>query len=82
MNIFDKIFGKKKLPNFNDHGENIVASIAKCKHLYKKLVILAHPDKHPEKTELAEEITKAINMARYNYAELLKLENRIETELR
>lgn len=61
--------------------ENIVASIAKCKALHQRLIILAHPDRHPNNKELAEELTKLLNRERYNYSELLKLQVRIESEL-
>jgi curved DNA-binding protein CbpA len=55
--------------------------MAKCKSLYKKLAILAHPDKNPNKSELAQEITMSLNENRYNYAKLKELEKRITKDL-
>ena len=60
---------------------NIVESIAGAKSLHKELVLKSHPDKHPDKEELAKEITNLVNENRYNYRELLKLKGRIENEL-
>ena len=65
------LFSKKE---YKDESLNVVASIGKAKSIYKDLIIKAHPDKHPNLTEL-------INKNRYNYSELLKIKKRIETEL-
>lgn len=75
-----RIFKLKKKTNMVA-CENIVASMAKCKVLHRHLVILAHPDRHPNNRELAEELTQLLNRERYNYYELLKLKVRIESEL-
>ena len=60
---------------------NIVESIASAKSLHKELILKSHPDKHPDKEELAKEIADLVNENRYNYRELLKLKERIENEL-
>lgn len=60
---------------------NIVQSMARCKKLYKKLSIVAHPDKHPNNSELATKIMNEINANRFNYSELVKLEKKIQEEL-
>lgn len=60
---------------------NIVQSIAKAKALYKELIAKAHPDRNVSKAELAKILTEEINNNRYNYRELLKLKQRVETEL-
>ena len=52
-----------------------------AKSLYKKLIALAHPDKHPNKKEIAEDITMQINESRYNYKKLSQLESIIKKEL-
>lgn len=65
----------------NKEITNIVNSISKAKQLYKSLIIQAHPDKHPDKKELAQKITSLINENRYNYDALVKLKNTIEREL-
>lgn len=72
------LFSKKE---YKDESLNVVASIGKAKYLYKDLIIKAHPDKHPNHSELATTLTELINKNRYNYSELLKIKNRIETEL-
>jgi curved DNA-binding protein CbpA len=67
--------------DYKDESLNVVASIGKAKSLYKDLIVKAHPDKHPNQSELATTLTELINKNRYNYSELLKIKNRIETEL-
>lgn len=66
---------KNKLnKDLNDETFNIVESIVKSKNLYKKLIVLTHPDKHPQNINLATELSELVNKNRYNYRELLKLE--------
>lgn len=60
---------------------NVVQSIVMAKELHKRLAILAHPDKHPQNVDLATELMKLVNYHRFNYSELLSLENRIKQEL-
>lgn len=72
------LFSKKE---YKDESLNVVASIGKAKSIYKDLIIKAHPDKHPNQSELATTLTELINENRYNYSELLKIKKRIETEL-
>ena len=60
---------------------NIVSGMANAKKLHKSLVVLAHPDRNPDKQELAEELTQLLNKNKYNYNELVRLEQRIKTEL-
>lgn len=73
-----KLFSKL---DYKDESLNVVASIGKAKSLYKELIVKAHPDKHPNQSELATTLTELINKNRYNYSELLKIKNRIESEL-
>lgn len=61
---------------------NIVNSIAKAKKLHKKLILYAHPDRHPNNQELATRLSKQINENRFDYNELLKLQDRINKELK
>ncbi len=78
---------KRMIHSFNGRKErvsesnNVVESIAKSKILYKELIRKAHPDKHPQKENLAKEITELLNNNRYNYRELLILKEKIENEL-
>ena len=60
---------------------NVVESIARAKSLHKELIRKAHPDKNPMKVERAKELSELININRYNYQELLKLKDLIESEL-
>lgn len=76
-----KKIDKSLLPQ-EDETANIVASMSKSHKLYKKLVLLAHPDRNPGKTEIAHEIMEQINIYRYNYRELSKLEQRVNNELK
>lgn len=76
--IIQSFSGRKERLN---EGNNVVESIAKSKMLYKELIKKSHPDKHPQKEKLAKEIAELVNNNRYNYRELLKLEERIENEL-
>lgn len=66
---------------FKEEAFNVVESIAKAKGLHKKLILLSHPDKYPNKIELATKLSELVNANRYNYRELLKLEERIKNEL-
>ncbi|MBD5353442.1 MAG: J domain-containing protein [Bacteroides sp.] len=61
--------------------DNVVASIAQCKQLYKRLSILAHPDRNLDKVKIATELTEEINANRYNFSMLKRLEERVNTEL-
>lgn len=81
-----KLCGKRRKKNVDSiHSAedelNIVQSMAKCKKLHKRLCVLAHPDKHPDKEELATAIMNEVNNNRFNYSELTKLEQRIKEEL-
>ena len=61
-----------------DECRNVVAGIGKAKVLYKSLVSIAHPDKHPNEVERYVEIMDRITANRYNYRELLKIKDEIE----
>lgn len=63
-----------------DEGLNVVAGISRAKVLYKKLIIAAHPDKHPENMEYYQELTDRITANRYNYNELLKIEQELNNK--
>lgn len=60
---------------------NIVQSMSKAKVLYRKLVKLTHPDRNPQKRELAEKLTQQVNQARFDYNKLLVLQKQIEEQL-
>ena len=64
-----------------DEVRNVVESMSKSKVLFKELVKMSHPDRHPQNRELAEELTQLVNEFKFNYRELLLLKQRIENEL-
>ena len=74
-------FSQNNSKNLNNETFNVVQSISKAKILYKNLIIKAHPDKNLEKINLATELTRLINLNKFNYRELLLLEERINLEL-
>ena len=55
-NIFARLFCSKN-HSTSDEAYNIVESMAKAKPLYKELIKQAHPDKHPNNKDVAEELT-------------------------
>ena len=59
-NIFARLFCSKN-HSTSDEAYNIVESMAKAKPLYKELIKQAHPDKHPNNKDVAEELTAMIN---------------------
>ena len=82
--MFKNIFtSKNKNEEFDLKAEthNVVESFSKAKFLFKDLIQKAHPDKHPDKTELATEISCLLNENRFNYAQLIELKKRVEFEL-
>lgn len=64
-----------------DESNNVVDGMVKARLLYKRLSVLAHPDKHPDKPEVAQELMSAIVANRYNYAVLLRLEEEVAAKL-
>lgn len=64
-----------------DESTNVVNGIAKARSLYKELIPKAHPDRHQEKKEIAENLTMQINENRYNYEALLLLKQEVEEKL-
>lgn len=83
MNLIKSIFHhfrRKRILDCEDCN-NVVNSIAKAKSLHKRLIVLSIYDKNPNKIELATKISESINENRYNYKELLKLEQQIKNEL-
>lgn len=60
---------------------NIVNSIAKAKKLHKELILYTHPDRHPNNQELATRLSEQINENRFNYNELLKLQDIVNNKL-
>jgi len=64
-----------------DESSNVVDGIVRARLLYKKLSIIAHPDKNPDKRAEAEDIMARITTNRLNYAKLLLLEQEVNERL-
>lgn len=71
----------KKKVNQDEQSINVVDSIVKAHDLYKTLVIKAHPDRNPEKREVAEELMKLLTTNKHNYSQLIKIEKLINEKL-
>lgn len=65
-----------------DESTNVVDGMVKARKLYKELCLVAHPDKHPEKSELAHNLTQRITANKHNYAALVALQKEIEETLK
>ena len=75
---FIRWFRKRKKQQSKEYL-NVVEGMGKAKALYKSLIAIAHPDKHPNEEDVYTEIMDRITANRYNYNELLKIKNEIET---
>ena len=62
----------------SDESTNVV----KAGRLYEDLCLAAHPDEHPEKLEIAQNLTQRITANRHNYAALVALRKEIEETLK
>lgn len=80
LRFFKRFRFRKSLKG--DECENVVSSMVKARKLYKQLCIIAHPDRNPDRSELAQELMAKITANRYNYAELRKLSQIVDTELK
>lgn len=83
MNILRRLINRIRFRNTikRDESANVVDSMVKARRLYKELSLSAHPDKHPDKSEIAEDIMQRITKNKHNYSELLKLKIEIEEKL-
>ncbi len=66
----------------SDESTNVVDGMVKARRLYKDLCLAAHPDKHPEKLEIAQNLTQRITANKHNYAALVALRKEIEETLK
>lgn len=83
MNILRRFINRIRFRNTikRDESANVVDSMVKARRLYKELSLSGHPDKHPDKSEIAEDIMQRITKNKHNYSELLKLKTEIEENL-
>ncbi len=84
MNIISRLINRIRFRHLlkGDESGNVIDGMVKAKLLYKKLSVMAHPDRNPKCREKAEEIMKHLNENRFNYSELVKLKDKIETEFK
>lgn len=66
----------------SDESANVVDSMVKAHQLYKELVIAAHPDKHIENKDVAEDLMKRVAANKHNYLALVSLKKEIEEKLK
>lgn len=71
----------KRTLSSKEEGRNIVDSMVKARKLYIELSLAAHPDRHPNKKEIAEEIMQRVTANKHNYAALNSLQEEILEKL-
>ena len=83
MNIIRKILNRRRFKKTlkEDQSQNVVDGMVKAKTLYKELCKLAHPDRHQDNKEWAEDMMKRIVSNQHNYNTLLALKGEIEEKL-
>lgn len=83
MSILSRFFKRLRFRKSLKKNEsiNVIDGMVKAKILYKRLSIIAHPDKHPNDTTLAGDLMSRIVANRYNYSELLALEKEVNEKL-
>lgn len=64
-----------------DESLNVIDGMVKAHQLYKELSALAHPDRNPDKIEVAEDLMKRIVANKYNYAALISIKGEIIKKL-
>lgn len=83
MNIFRRLFNRIRFRRElkADEGANVVAGMAKAHNLYKSLAKKAHPDRNPDKQELAQDIMSRLTKNKHNYNALTELQKEIDEKL-
>lgn len=84
MNPISRFFVRLKFRRISnkDESSNVVDSIVKARKLYKELSIIAHPDKHPSKEDVAEELMQQVTANKHNYSMLIALKAEIAEKLK
>ena len=80
IRFFKRLKFKKNISK--DESSNVVNGIAKAKEIYKRLAIIAHPDRNQNHREEAEELMSRITANRYNYDALVRLEEEVKKILK
>lgn len=84
MNLIGRFLARLKFRRKikTDESFNVVDSMVKARQLYKELSVVAHPDKHPSRKNVAEDIMQRVTANRYNYSALLSLKKEFEDKLK
>ncbi len=56
--------------------------MVKARKLYKDLCMAVHPDRHPDKRDIAEDLIQRITANKHNYAVLLNLKAEFEKKMK
>lgn len=83
MNVISRILNRWRFRKSikGDQTQNVVDGMVRAKTLYKELCQLAHPDRHQDKKEDAEDIMQRVVANRHNYSKLMALKREIEEKL-
>lgn len=83
MNVINRILNRWKFRKTvkGDQTQNVVDGMVRAKALYKELCQLAHPDRHQDKKEIAEDIMQRVVANRHNYSKLIALKRELEEKL-
>lgn len=79
IRLFNRIRFRKTIKS--DESINVVDGMVKARMLYKKLSVMAHPDKIINNREVAEEIMQRLTANKHNYAALIEIEREIREKL-
>lgn len=84
MNILKRLITRIRFRKSikSDESRNVVNGIVKAHKLYKELCMAAHPDKHPLKRDVAQDLMQRITENKHNYAALVSLKSEIEEILK
>ena len=64
--------------NYKNEGTNIALGMSNGKALHRQLISQVHPDRvDPERREEADQLSRQINAARYDYRTLLELQKEV-----
>lgn len=83
MSVFSRFFKRLRYRRSlkSDESINVIDGMVMAKTLYKRLSIIAHPDRHPGKSAVAGDLMSRIVANRYNYSELIALEKEVNEKL-
>lgn len=79
MNLFSRFFRRIRFRRTikSDQSINVVDGVVKARRLYKELSVTAHPDKHPDDSEWANDVMSRIVSNKHNYMALREIKEEI-----